>query len=191
MRPTVPGMNAGPTWHAGPQIMSNSAMFIDHQTLPFNKRLSCGMVIINIQAEVLLCHVTGHGHWDLPKGGIHDGESPLAAALRETEEETGLQLQDHVLLDLGCLAYRLRKDLHLFAVLMPRIDPAMLWCDSRFADAAGERQPEMDGYGWFPFEQVGQRCTRKLATVLQDRLNLHGLLRRLRAASTEPLAQVA
>jgi 8-oxo-dGTP pyrophosphatase MutT (NUDIX family) len=166
-------------------------MFSERQTLPFNKRLSCGVVVLNAQAELLLCHVTGQDHWDLPKGGIHDGESPLAAALRETEEETGLQLHAHSLLDLGCLAYRLRKDLHLFAVLMPRFDPATLWCDSRFADAAGQRQPEMDGYGWFAFDQINRHCTRKLATVLQERLNLHAVLRRLQSATAEPLARVA
>ena len=27
---------------------------------------------------MLLCHVTGQDHWDLPKGGAHDGESALA-----------------------------------------------------------------------------------------------------------------
>jgi bis(5'-nucleosidyl)-tetraphosphatase len=29
-------------------------------------------------------------HWDFPKGGVEDGESPLAAARREVAEETGI-----------------------------------------------------------------------------------------------------
>ena len=32
------------------------------------RRLSCGIVIVNDARELLLCHVTGHDHWDLPKG---------------------------------------------------------------------------------------------------------------------------
>lgn len=32
-----------------------------------------------------------HDRWDLPKGHVEDGESLLAAALRETEEETGIE----------------------------------------------------------------------------------------------------
>jgi 8-oxo-dGTP pyrophosphatase MutT (NUDIX family) len=174
--------------------MSNPTMLSNQQPLPFAKRLSCGVVILNDQAELLLCHVTGQDHWDLPKGGIDAGETPLAAALRETEEETGLRLPGQALLDLGCLPYRLRKDLHLFAALLPRIDPATLRCESRFSDADGERLPEMDGYAWFAFAQVGQRCSRKLAAVLLDRLNLDEVLRRLlvaRAAQAAPLANVA
>ncbi|MGR3802597.1 NUDIX hydrolase [Marinibacterium profundimaris] len=32
------------------------------------------------------------GRWDLPGGGRENGESPVACALRETEEEVGLRL---------------------------------------------------------------------------------------------------
>ena len=45
------------------------------------RRLSCGIVIVNDARELLLCHVTGHDHWDLPKGGAMDGETALRAAL--------------------------------------------------------------------------------------------------------------
>ena len=41
------------------------------------RRLSCGIVIVNDARELLLCHVTGHDHWDLPKGGAMDGETAL------------------------------------------------------------------------------------------------------------------
>lgn len=34
------------------------------------------------------------GAWQLPQGGLHDDESPLAAAWREVEEETGLGAAD-------------------------------------------------------------------------------------------------
>jgi predicted NUDIX family NTP pyrophosphohydrolase len=49
--------------------------------------------------EVLLVHPGGpfwrnrdRGAWQIPKGGIDDGEEPVAAALREVEEELGLAL---------------------------------------------------------------------------------------------------
>lgn len=49
-----------------------------HDMDPFTlRRLSCGILILNAQQELLLCHVTGQDHWDLPKGGAHDDESPL------------------------------------------------------------------------------------------------------------------
>ena len=100
------------------------------------RRLSCGILILTEQQELLLCHVTGQDHWDLPKGGAHEGESPLQAALRETREETGLELAAEALRELGRLEYRPKKDLHLFATLMPRFDVAQLRCESQFSQYA-------------------------------------------------------
>jgi 8-oxo-dGTP pyrophosphatase MutT (NUDIX family) len=144
------------------------------------RRLSCGILVLNPQAELLLCHVTGQDHWDLPKGGLHAGESPLQAALRETREETGLQLAAPALLELGRFDYRPKKDLHLFAALMPRFDVATLHCESRFAQwGTGRSLPEMDGYGWFGFERIGALCTAKMAAVLRGAIDLDQLLQRL------------
>ncbi len=146
------------------------------------KRLSCGVVILNPDRELLLCHVTGQNHWDLPNGGIDPGETPLQAALRETREEAGLQLDAQALLDLGRVPYTNKKNLHLFALCMPRIDTKLLRCESHYLDRYSGRQlPEMDGYGWFAFERIAQLCTPKMALVLGSRVDLNGLLDRLTA----------
>ena len=142
------------------------------------KRLSCGVVIVNDDHELLLCHVTGQNHWDLPKGGIDDGESPLQAALRETHEETGLWLAASELIDLGRFSYTNKKDLHLFATCTARFDIATLRCESHFSERySGKQLPEMDGFGWFSFARVATLCTPKMAQVLGDRLDLAQLLR--------------
>jgi 8-oxo-dGTP pyrophosphatase MutT (NUDIX family) len=151
------------------------------------KRLSCGVLILNAQRELLLCHVTGHNHWDLPKGGIHTDESPLQAALRETHEETGLRLPADGLLDLGRFAYRPRKDLHLFATLMPRLDAGTLHCASQFSDAAsGRRLPEMDGFAWFALSLAPAQCSAKMAAVLTGKIDLSQLLARLVSPPAAP-----
>jgi predicted NUDIX family NTP pyrophosphohydrolase len=53
---------------------------------------------VNDGIEVLLAHPGGpfwegreEGAWTLPKGGIHEGESPLETAIREFREETGFE----------------------------------------------------------------------------------------------------
>jgi 8-oxo-dGTP pyrophosphatase MutT (NUDIX family) len=43
--------------------------------------------------EVLLVHRPKYDDWTLPKGKLDDGESAEEAALREVEEETGLQVE--------------------------------------------------------------------------------------------------
>jgi 8-oxo-dGTP pyrophosphatase MutT (NUDIX family) len=167
----------------------HAAVVEDPMELPSVRRLSCGILILNPQRELLLCHVTGQDHWDLPKGGMNDGESPLQAALRETREETGLEFEPTLLLELGRIDYRPKKDLHLFAVLMPRFDPALLRCESHFSQwGTGRRLPEMDDYGWFGFDRVGQLCTAKMAAVLDGRLSLSQVLQRLEAQAELALA---
>ena len=146
------------------------------------KRLSCGVVILTRDRELLLCHVTGQNHWDLPKGGIDAGETPLEAALRETREEAGLRLDPALLLDLGRYTYTNKKNLHLFATLLPRIDLKELHCESRYLDRySGRQMPEMDGYGWFGFDRVRALCTPKMAQVLDAKMDLGQVLDQLLA----------
>ena len=47
------------------------------------RRTAAGMVVLLIQ--------DAYHNWGFPKGHLEEGESPAAAALRETEEETGLR----------------------------------------------------------------------------------------------------
>ena len=143
------------------------------------KRLSCGILVLNAQRELLLCHATGTWHWDIPKGGAAPGETPLQAAVRETAEECGRQFAPEALQDLGRLAYRPDKDLYLFATLSERFDAAGCRCHSHFRDAWGRERPEMDGFEWTPFERVHRRCTRHMTALLTRTLSLPRLLQRL------------
>ena len=69
-------------------------------TVPTRNQISSGGVVYRRQdgiTEVVLISVGDAGHWQLPKGLVDRGESPETTALREVQEETGLQA---VLLDL-------------------------------------------------------------------------------------------
>lgn len=50
---------------------------------------AAGGLVRNFAQQWLL--IFRRGHWDLPKGKIDAGESPEQAAVREVQEETGLQ----------------------------------------------------------------------------------------------------
>jgi 8-oxo-dGTP pyrophosphatase MutT (NUDIX family) len=55
--------------------------------------VGCRIFAFDAQGQVLLIrHSYGSGNWMLPGGGLGRGEEPLAAALRELLEETGLAL---------------------------------------------------------------------------------------------------
>jgi ADP-ribose pyrophosphatase YjhB (NUDIX family) len=69
---------------------------------------AAGGLVYNVSNELLVFY--RRGFWDLPKGKIDPGETPEQAAVREVQEETGVQ---HI--DLGPLlfetwhAYRQKK----------------------------------------------------------------------------------
>jgi len=55
------------------------------------KHRSAGIVVVRQQdGEWRFLILRAYRNWDFPKGLIEPGEKPLAAAVRETEEETGL-----------------------------------------------------------------------------------------------------
>ncbi len=146
------------------------------------KTTSCGILILNPHAELLLCHVTGGSFWDIPKGGEDPGETPVQTAIRETVEETGLAFDAADLMDLGRLGYRPIKDLHLYATLLERVDIARCHCRTKFRDRFGRLRPEMDGFAWVPLAEVPKRCAWRMGELLANTVALPTLGHRLAAA---------
>lgn len=130
---------------------------------------SCGSLIVNAAGQLLLCHVTGTGHWDIPKGLMDAGETPLQAARRELFEEAGLDLPADRFTDLGVFDYRRDKRLHLF-----RVDAGddlctldRLHCTSFFAHhVTGRQTPEVDGFRWADRDDVRTLCWPRMAQRL-------------------------
>jgi bis(5'-nucleosidyl)-tetraphosphatase len=56
-------------------------------------RDTAGGIIVNAEGKIVLVFQNGNS-WAFPKGGIDDGETLIQAALREIEEETGLEAAD-------------------------------------------------------------------------------------------------
>jgi bis(5'-nucleosidyl)-tetraphosphatase len=56
-----------------------------------DRRFSAGIVVVRITPQgPLILMLRAYRNWDFPKGTVEPGEEPLAAAIRETAEESGI-----------------------------------------------------------------------------------------------------
>jgi len=131
---------------------------------------SAGLLVYRRRAgglEVLLVHPGGPlwakrdlGAWSIPKGELEPGEEPLAAALREVEEETGLR-PGGPFLALGTLRQRAGKLVTAWAT-HGDFDPSTLRSvelELEWPPRSGRRVrfPEVDRAAWFPLDEARRR----------------------------------
>ncbi len=129
--------------------------------------------------EVLLAHPGGPlwegrdvGAWTIPKGLFDDDETPLAAARREFEEETGFAV-DGDFIALGELRLPSGKVVHIWA-LEGDLDADAIESNlftMEWPRGSGRMQdfPEVDRGAWFDLEMARVKIFRNLAPFL-DRL---------------------
>ncbi len=120
------------------------------------KVIASGIFILNKEKEILICHPTNHPWdvWSIPKGKVEEGEDHIEAAVRETFEETNVDLKNATLFhQLGKQVYNhKKKEIHPFLFLEeenPKIDLSSieLKCNSNVPENRGGF-PEMDKFQW-------------------------------------------
>jgi 8-oxo-dGTP pyrophosphatase MutT (NUDIX family) len=131
------------------------------------KKLSCGILFFNKKNELLLCHVTGNDFWDLPKGKIEKGETPIEAAIRETQEETGFIAKKEELEDIGKFEYNKGKDLHLFKYIGKKFfSEKQAHCEKIYIDINGKERPEMDDWCFMDIDTAIYKSSNSLNRLL-------------------------
>lgn len=131
--------------------------------------VSCGTLIVNKNGELLLCHVTGTNHWDIPKGMRDVAESTLAAAIRELREETDLEFDESLFEEIGGFDYLKTNRLHLYKLYAPESLDSLdhLVCTSHFPHhVTGKPTPEMDGFRWASRDDIRTLCRLPLSQLL-------------------------
>lgn len=132
------------------------------------KTLSCGVIAMK-NGKILLGHATGQTHWDLPKGGIDEGETPMMCAIREMKEETNWGVSPYQLIDLGEFAYSRDKNLHLFRFADEYacwVDLEDLECNSTFINHKGIDTPEFDGYTFASIDNLQHMLSKNMYALL-------------------------
>lgn len=132
--------------------------------MPKSNKISAGLILYrrrNNELEFLLVHLGGpfwtkkdEGAWFLPKGEVNPGEDEKAAAIREFQEETGLDLDPSVkLIPLGTVKHKSGKLVHAWA-FEGDCDPAAVRSNTfemEWPPRSGKTQtfPEIDRAAFF------------------------------------------
>ncbi len=131
------------------------------------KTIAAGIFIVKKDGNLLICHPTNHAldFWSIPKGKVEEGETMLEGAIRETYEETNIDLKEN---DINSYfsVHRLepinyghkKKIIHPF-VYFETTNSQIPWdvleikCNSNVPEDRGGF-PEMDDYRWVTIEEA-------------------------------------
>jgi 8-oxo-dGTP pyrophosphatase MutT (NUDIX family) len=119
-----------------------------HDSLP-RKLIAAGMLLFNIDGQVLLVEPTYKPRWDLPGGVVEADESPRDAAQREITEELGLDCAAGRLLVLDWVAPAADRPEGVITVFEGKVLSA--------PEVARIVVPpeELHGFGFFDLSEVG------------------------------------
>ena len=134
-------------------------------------RISAGLLMYrfkNGELQVFLAHPGGplfenkdEGHWTIPKGEVPPGETLLDTAIREFEEETGIQPQGPFV-ELGSIRQKGGKLVHAWAFEGDWDESNPLRSNTfemEWPPGTGNRQhfPEVDWARFFPPHEAKQK----------------------------------
>ncbi len=151
-------------------------------------RANVGIVICNLEGELLWAKRVRQSAWQFPQGGIREHETLEQALYRELDEEVGLHQDDVKILHQTSdwLHYRLPENF-IRRNSEPRcIGQKQKWfllsleCDDSRVELAKSETPEFDDWRWvhywYPVDQViafKREVYKKALTELQVPLNKH------------------
>src|SRR5687767_3391937 len=142
---------------------------------------SAGLLFFRIHKsglEVLLVHPGGPfwskkdaGAWTIPKGEIEEGEDPLAAAIREVKEETGITAEGKFIL-LSPIKQKGGKIVHAWA-LEKDTDASGIKSNEfemEWPPRSGKKRtfPEIDKAGWFNLDEANIKILEAQRPFIHD-----------------------
>jgi len=129
--------------------------------------------------EILIVHRKRYGDWTLPKGKLQSGESFMAAALREIEEETGCTVRPEKYL--GAIGYEVNG----------KPKAVLFWRVSLVAQKEIEDHEEVAEVVWMPLKKAVQRLTHPDERALLLRARKEYVVSASARASTSPSPELS
>jgi predicted NUDIX family NTP pyrophosphohydrolase len=135
--------------------------------------LSAGILLYrrSPELEMFIGHMGGPfwarkdaGAWSIPKGLFSSEETPLAAAVREFQEETGVELPAYDYVELGEFRYPSGKRVTVFAAesALALAEISSNTFEIEWPPRSGRMQefPELDRAGWFDLDTAREKLVK-------------------------------
>ena len=106
--------------------------------------------------------------WDLPKGHVDPGETDEEAALRELDEETGIQAADIELLDGFVYESRYSVNGRRYGMGNGDVEKTMRIFAARLINEVELKLTEHEGYQWFPWSPPHAIQKRAIDPLLKE-----------------------
>jgi len=147
-------------------------------------KISAGLLLyrkITDQFEFFLVHPGGPffakkdaGWWTIPKGELLENEEPLAAAVREFEEETGFKISGHFS-ELGSITQKTGKKVLCWAIEF-EINASEIVSNTfemEWPPRSGKMKlfPEVDKAGWFTYDEAAKLINARQISFLDEVVN--------------------
>ncbi|HEX6483523.1 MAG TPA: NUDIX domain-containing protein [Ktedonobacteraceae bacterium] len=122
-------------------------------------KISAFGIILDEQQRVLLCHRCDVDLWNLPGGGLEQGETPAQAVVREVKEEVGLKVA-------------VRKLAGVY-IHVGKVNIAYSYvCD--ITGGKIRKSDEADKVAYFSFQQIPENTYPFHVVRIQEALDNHG-----------------
>ncbi len=152
---------------------------VDPQTLPYRPCVGCmvfnreGLVFVGRRVD----QEAGEA-WQMPQGGIDQGEDPRKAALRELEEETGIAKVEVLAEAPEWYSYDLPRELVGIAMKGKYRGQRQKWFALRFfgadrdVDLNAHKHAEFEAFRWVEIDEVTQLIVPFKRQVYQNVVNI-------------------
>lgn len=128
---------------------------------------SAGIIVTNGK-KILGLYPANKDGWDIPKGKREEGELDIDCAIRECEEETGIQFSKRELEDFGTHNYSddTGRNLHAFVNFCKKLPSVSDLSCSGYKEMMNYRIPEIKKYEYIDVDKIKEKFMPHISPIL-------------------------